>query len=210
MFHETKKDRDRAQQKRTTQYWESKQNKAKPLKFGVGLNDADYKIQIDGVTCPYYSRWSNMLERCYSEKAKEYNLSYDDCYVCDSWLYFSYFKSWMISQDWKHKELDKDILIQGNKVYSPETCCFVPKIINNILARNRRVKTKSLVGVGFDKRSKRFNATCSINDKANHIGCFKTEREAHEAYKEFKYNYIAAMAETQPEPIKSALLKWEL
>ncbi|MBL4664296.1 MAG: hypothetical protein JKY22_12265 [Flavobacteriaceae bacterium] len=182
----------------------------KNLKFGVGINDAEYKIQINGVNCPYYSRWSSMLERCYSEKAKEYNLSYKDCYVCDDWLHFSNFRKWMMAQDWKGKELDKDILVQGNKVYSPDNCVFIPKIINNILVRNRRTKSQFLVGVGFNKRSKRFNATCSINNKANHIGCFKTELEAHEAYKGFKYNYIAAMAEKQPEPVRSSLLRWVL
>lgn len=210
MYQETKQDRDRSQKKRVSEYWERKANKSKPLKFGVGLNDASYKIQIDGVNCPYYSRWSNMLERCYSEKAKKYNLSYLNCYVCSDWLIFSNFRKWMIMQNWEGMELDKDLLIQGNKEYSPETCLFVPKIINNILARNRRVKGKYLLGAYYNKRNKRFSATCSIGDKANHIGCFKTELEAHEAYKEFKYNYIAAMAETQPEPIKSALLRWEL
>jgi len=174
------------------------------------MNDAPYKISSKGDKCPYYSRWANMLERCYSKKAKKYNLSYLGCYVCNDWLLFSNFKKWMIMQNWQGMELDKDLLIQGNKEYAPETCMFVPRVINNMLVRNKRVKSKYLLGVSYNKRSGRFAATCSTEGKLNHLGCFAAELEAHEAHKEFKYKHIATMAETQPEPIKSALLRWEL
>lgn len=184
-------------------------NSRSPI-FGVGMNDAPYKISFNGVKCPYYIKWCSMLDRCYSKNSKKYNLSYLDCYVCSAWLTFSRFKLWMIKQDWQGMELDKDLLVQNNKVYSPETCLFLPKLVNNILARNRRVKNKRLLGANYNKINKRFYATCSINAKHNYIGCFVTELEAHEAYKEFKYKYIREMAERQPEPIKSALLRWKL
>ena len=104
------------------------------LVYGVGINDADYQVNptIDGsrVMCPAYSAWHSMIERCYSEKYHDKKPTYKECYVCDEWLYFLKFKSWMEKQDYKGKELDKDILIQGNKVYSPETRIFVDKTIN--------------------------------------------------------------------------------
>tara|TARA_R110002049_G_C8858977_1_gene538029 strand:+ start:91 stop:618 length:528 start_codon:yes stop_codon:yes gene_type:complete len=99
------------------------------LIYGVATNDASYSvtINVDGVVyvCPFYSRWVAMLRRCYSVDYKKKKKTYEDCYSCDSWLLFSCFKLWMETQDWKGKELDKDILIKGNKMYSPGTCLFV-------------------------------------------------------------------------------------
>lgn len=100
----------------------------KPV-YGHGVNDADYVTcsTVNGkrVMCPIYRSWTNMLERCYGEKYQERRPTYIGCTVCNEWLTFSVFKSWMVTQDWTGKELDKDIRIKGNKTYSPETCCFV-------------------------------------------------------------------------------------
>lgn len=180
---------------------------SRSLVHGVGVNDADYKISFKGAICPFYNRWAGMLERCYSKKQ---HLCYSDCYVCDDWLLFSNFKKWMSSQDWKGKALDKDLLVQDNKVYSPETCVFIPASINNLLLRKKGPKRKCLTGVSYHLNSKRFTAKCSIYSKQLHIGYFKTEIEAHEAYKEVKYAHIRHVAEDLREPVKSALLRWEI
>ena len=107
------------------------------LVYGIGINDADYNIQskISGknVRCPYYRKWTNMLNRCYSDKPHDKYPTYIGCTVCDEWLTFSNFKEWMIKQDWKGMHLDKDIKINGNKTYSPETCVFIPHEINSLM-----------------------------------------------------------------------------
>ena len=111
------------------------------LVYGVGINDADYDVAIneyytndEGVkgerriwTCPYYSRWMNMLTRCYSDKFQEGNPTYKGCYVAEEWKTFSNFKEWMVTQEWEGLELDKDILFVGNREYGPEKCVFVTK-----------------------------------------------------------------------------------
>lgn len=103
---------------------------------GVGINDADYATQgRDKITgkrwwCPYYSRWHSMIKRCYSEKYQEKNPTYKGCAVCEEWLYFSNFKRWVEEQDWKGKHLDKDFLVEGNKVYGPDTCVFMDGSLN--------------------------------------------------------------------------------
>jgi hypothetical protein len=104
--------------------------------YGVGINDADYKIyhQIkcgDGTrktlwVCPYYSTWCSMLERCYGRRSKDKRPTYAGVTICDEWLTFSNFKAWMEQQDWEGKYLDKDYMsvITGKKIYSPEnTLC---------------------------------------------------------------------------------------
>lgn len=112
-------------------------NKKVKLVCGVGINDADYPVRIrshikqDGTfldewRCPFYTKWQKMLSRCYGKynKSQKFN-SYDQVEVCQEWLRFSNFKSWMEKQDWESKELDKDLLSGESKIYSPETCCFI-------------------------------------------------------------------------------------
>lgn len=94
------------------------------LVYGVGVDDLDYpkkKLLPNGKYsfCPYYQRWRGMIRRCYSKAQLGKNPNYEGCTVCDEWLTFSNFKSWMEKQDWEGKELDKDLLVRGNKVYSP-------------------------------------------------------------------------------------------
>ena len=98
---------------------------------GVGINDADYGI----AGCPFYNRWLGMLQRCYGKAMQRLNPSYVGCSVCDEWLRFSVFKAWMEKQDWVGMELDKDILVLGNKVYSPATCVFVTPKTNSLVEK---------------------------------------------------------------------------
>jgi hypothetical protein len=107
------------------------------LVYGFGINDADYPVNItvgDGTKrkvvwrCPYYQKWVNMLDRAYGAERQ----AYENVSVCQEWVSFNSFKSWMQLQDWEGKELDKDLL--GDKTsYSPETCTFVSKKINMFL-----------------------------------------------------------------------------
>ena len=108
-----------------------KVRKSGKLVWGVGINDADYSVcpRVDGIhiNCIYYQTWQSMLERCYSSKYQAKHPTYKSCTVCEEWLHFSNFRSWMVGQNHKGKFLDKDILELGNKIYSPETCIFVTR-----------------------------------------------------------------------------------
>jgi len=185
----------------------------KPL-HGVGINDADYLTQpiINGkrIRCLFYRAWHNMLNRCYNAKYKIKRPTYNGCTVCDEWLLFSSFKAWMIKQDWKGKALDKDILIQGNKIYSPETCVFVTQEINALLTNSKASRGNYPQGVSFDKKTGKYKANCYVNGKSNHIVYSDTPEAASEAYKAFKYKVIAKIANEQSEPLKSALLNYKI
>ena len=118
---------------------------------GYGINDADYTITPTDVNgdrkmCKYYARWKNMIQRCYSKSFKEYNTNYDNVTVCEEWLYFSNFKSWMEQQDWKGKELDKDLIVYKNTVYSPDACVFIPSNINNFMTRCSKARGDYYIG----------------------------------------------------------------
>ena len=91
--------------------------------YGVAYNNGEYKVR----GCKIYTLWRNMLKRCLSDEYKLRNPSYAECAVCNSWLDFSTFKKWVLTQDYENKSLDKDLLIRGNKIYSPDTCIFISK-----------------------------------------------------------------------------------
>lgn len=181
------------------------------LVYGVGINDANYMVcvNIDGkkTKCPYYSRWSGMLERCYSKKYLAKKPTYIGCSVSNEWLTFSNFKKWMELQDWKEKELDKDILIQGNKVYSSSTCVFVDMEINALLNTNKASRGKHKQGVIWCEDIGKFRSRVNNHGKKKHLGYFSSEDEASEAYITERLLYVKSVAMGQNEPIRSALLR---
>ena len=184
-------------------------NSHKTIVCGVGINDSDYQVQyyVNGekVTCPFYMKWTSMLNRCYGQKTR---LAYKGCTVCDKWLVFSVFKKWMQSQDWKGKELDKDVLVPGNKIYSPNTCIFVTSQINTLIINFKHTKDKYPQGVCFHKRDNKFVARYSNNGKQKHLGYFLSVEKASVAYKEAKSQHIIKIANEQTDlRIKNCLLK---
>lgn len=184
----------------------------KPI-YGFGINDAEYVTErtVHGVRykCPFYSVWHGMLNRCYNLNYQKTSPSYKGCTVCNEWLTFSNFKTWMINQDWKEKQLDKDLLINGNKTYSPNACVFVTQEVNKLFT-NYNSKSLLPVGVTYSKKSKMYQANCSRNKKRIHLGTFKTSEIAFNAYKNFKYKLIAEIAEKQTEPLRTALLNYKI
>lgn len=180
-------------------------SRPRSLIFGVGVND-DKNVTgklINGklVQCPFYRKWCDMLARCYAESYKKAKPSYDGCCVADQWLKFSNFKAWMETQDWKGKELDKDLLAKGNKIYSPETCVFVSHAINGFLACNESNEELGKTGVYAHKTCVRFSAKCKnpFTKKFEYIGCFLTSEDAHAAWKMRKHQHACRLADLQTD-----------
>lgn len=178
---------------------------------GHGINDAWYvtKPTFEGkqVTCAFYEVWSSMLARCYSEVLQARYPTYKGCTVAEEWLSFSNFKDWMIKQDWKGKAIDKDVLVHGNKLYSPGTCVFVTGEINNLLLTGRATRGKWPQGVHLHYGGS-FQAHIGIEGKLKHIGGYDTPEEAEQAYLKAK---VARITEVSHKPenqyIKAGLLR---
>ncbi len=178
------------------------------LVCGVGTNDADYKIKVGRNQCPFYTKWINMLKRCYYSKYAERFPAYEGCLVSDDWLVFSNFKVWMLSQNWINKELDKDILVPGNKIYSEYTCIFVPKYVNRLLEDHYRARGTHPQGVSFDKKSSRYEAYCSVKGRKKTLGRYMTPEEASRVYNVFKSEEIKKVALMQTDiRIQNGLLR---
>jgi hypothetical protein len=113
----------------------------------------------------------------------------------------------MESCDWKEKDLDKDLLVQGNKMYSSGTCLFIDKKINVLFITSVATRGCYRLGVSFHKREGKFRSTCSDgNGGSVYLGDFVSDELAHKAYKKYKYNLIKELASKQDEPVKSAML----
>ena len=119
------------------------------LFFGVGIMDYDGLVWVNGKNINSYVAWLNMLHRCYDEKYISKSPTYRNCSVCEEWLYFSRFKAWFDSNYIDGYHLDKDLFQKGigYKVYSPQTCCFLPKEINNLLISEKRIGSELPRGV---------------------------------------------------------------
>lgn len=138
--------------------------------FGVGTNDATYKTTTTETfegkrkrtwICPYYNVWRGMLRRCYYEQGRAKTESYLNTVVCAEWLRFSNFKAWMEQQKWEGKQMDKDLLFRGNKIYSPDTCVFITQAINLFLTERQKRRGNYLIGCYFDSKIGKFKAACS-------------------------------------------------
>lgn len=125
-----------------------------------------------------------MLDRCYSKKYQERWPTYIGCSVTDEWLTFSNFKNWMMTQDWQNNQLDKDLLFEGNKVYSPETCVFVSGMVNTFTIDSGASRGEWLIGVYWHKRDGKFISRCRnpFTKKLDYLGLFNCEQEAHNAW----------------------------
>ena len=149
-----------------------------------------------------------MLSRCHDPKYQKNFPTYIGCSVVDEWLTFTNFKSWMIEQDWEGLQLDKDIISPGNKVYGPETCCFVTHAVNNLLTDSAAARGKSPQGVSFHKKSGKFLAKIKIYGRNKHLGLFTNPEAASAAYIKAKSKHIFNLAQDQSDlRIKSGLIK---
>ena len=110
-----------------------------PSVFGVGfLGAGEYVAKVKGKQTKAYMAWNNMLSRCYSEAAQKRRPTYQGCAVHPDWHNFQTFAKWYHENypaDGKTYQLDKDILVDGNRVYGPETCLFVSQAENTVKAR---------------------------------------------------------------------------
>ena len=182
--------------------------------FGVGINDADYVTAYKDsngkqITCPYYSKWYGVLQRCYSNKFLQDNPSYLGCTLVDEWKLFTNFKSWMQSQDWENKHLDKDLINWDNKQYGPNTCVFISPALNNLLCLRNNYRGELPLGVykHVIKGITYFVASCSFYGKQQRLGYFKTIPEAADTYKKAKLKHIKELSEMETNPrVKEALL----
>lgn len=182
--------------------------------LGVGNFEAANK---DGSKTLAYGRWMAMLSRCYNKIPHGRDNSYKVCTVCDEWLNFQNFAMWFCNQRFygQGHDIDKDLLVPGNKEYSPTTCCLLPPLINSAITGKGAIQNGLPCGVHWHKKNGCFVAKVGkYNDpKTKYLGSFQRKEDAWAVVKADKESYVKELAESYKDRLDShvygALLKFE-
>lgn len=179
------------------------------------INGQKYKSTINGKITKEYRTWMNLITRLTNENQLNKFPKYGECSICDEWLNFDNFAEW-------HKEnyyeignekmcLDKDTLVKGNKIYSPNKCVYVPNSINILFTKSDKRRGNLPIGVYYEKSSQKFKSQLSYQEyrggkkKRKNLGRFTTPEEAFYRYKFEKEKYIKEVANRYKDEIPSIL-----
>lgn len=175
-----------------------------PSVFEVGMIGSKYLATINKDSTKEYKTWIQMLRRCFSEKEKNRKPTYKDISCCNEWLLYENFYEWLHSQPnfdkWYNGNrwaIDKDILIKGNKIYSPNTCCLVPHNVNALFLKHDAARGG--LPLGLTKHGKNIQVWCNnpFNGKCEPLGTYSTIEEAFKVYKLHKEDIIRQVAEIE-------------
>lgn len=197
-------------------------NNSSFLVRGIGIKGMECPTQSNRKHLKEYKLWSGMLERC-TEACWVKNTSYVGCNVSDNFKYYTYFYHWCQTQvGFKNKDengdywqLDKDLLVKGNKLYSEDTCVFLPRKLNGLFVNCNTVRGSSPLGVYFEKESGKFKVRCAgVDGNRVYLGRFTVERLAFETYKSFKETVVKQLAEKYKDQLDQrayqALINYEV
>lgn len=182
------------------------------LVYGIGINNLKGKSKTKE-----YRLWMSMLKRCYSNNTSNKYPTYVDCTVSENFKSFSYFYDWCQKQigfGIDGFEMDKDLLIKGNKEYHEFKCVFIPSKINNILTRANSIRGNLPIGVCFHSLSGKYRSQIRLDGKQVDIGYFNSPFDAFSAYKHKKESYLKDTAKNYKNKIDprsyAALLKYRV
>ena len=177
------------------------------------LGEGKYKVKEDGKHTNEYRIYYEMLRRCYDSKFQEKHPSYKGCTAENDWFNFQNMAEWIENNYYEvpgeKMHLDKDILCKGNKVYSRNTCIFVPQRINELFTKNDKTRGYSPIGV-TPTSSGNYQVQCNdVNGERIYLGSYSTKEEAFQVYKEYKERVIKEVIDSYegkiPEPFYSRL-----
>ena len=182
--------------------------------YGVGyIGIGEYSSRENSKTTKCYNTWRNMLERCYDDDFKKREPTYKECKVCESWHNFQNFAHWYNDNYYEIEDevisLDKDILVKCNKIYSRDTCIFVPQRINSLFIKRDGLRGKNPIGMTL-MPSGNYQAYCNNGyGKRIYLGVYSTKDEAFGVYKQYKEKIIKEVIDSYegiiPEPYYSRL-----
>lgn len=177
--------------------------------MGVGK----HKAKINGKNVQHYSIWTGAVCRCYCPVRLAKRPSYNGCTLSKEFLCYQNFAEWYTTHEsyGLGYELDKDLLVKGNKVYSAETCTMLPKELN--LAIKDKVSKNSDLPIGvLRNKIGGYTAGLKIRLKDCHLGTFNTVEEASAAYVKAKEAYVKEIALEWKDKIEprafEALMNW--
>ena len=175
-----------------------------PSVYGVGILGEKYPSKEGNKNTKEYVTWQSMLQRCFNGRKKEKYPNYKEATCCNEWLLYENFYEWLHSQEnfqkWLNGDkwaIDKDILVKGNKIYSPETCCLVPQNVNVLFAKADKIRGEYPIGVYYNHKNRTFISQCKLNEKTIYLGSFSIMEDAFRTYKKYKESIIKQVAQIE-------------
>lgn len=190
-----------------------------PTVYDTGyFGEGEYSSKVNNKQTIHYTTWKNVFIRCFDKNELQKHPAYKDCTVCKEWCNFQNFAQWfdnnyyIIENEQMH--LDKDILIKGNKIYSPEFCIFVPQRINKLFIKSDSKRGKYPNGIFLQKDCNKIRAELKKDGRKKYLGLYNNIEEAFEKYKTEKEKYIKEIADEYkdkiPQKLYDAMYKYEV
>lgn len=182
-----------------------------------GINDSCFQVKPlignSRITHPAYRVWKHMLDRCFNCRVKDRQPTYRDITCCTEWLLFSTFALWFKNEYIEGYQLDKDLLVKDNKIYSPETCIFIPQYINKFVLTSDNSRGTLPLGVSYIDTTNKYKATISSNNSNVHLGYYDNPMDAHRAWqlaklkiaKEFNFQPLNRIIEQLTSDISNGI-----
>ena len=149
------------------------------------------------------------------------NPYYKHVEMCEEWRDVDVFGEWFKEQDrlgffQKGWHIDKDLLSpKGKKIYSPETCVFLPPKINLAITNQPEVKDDPFYldkSIYYNYYYQAYQVKRSAVGGKD-LGLFHTKEKASEAYRNYRINKVKDLAnfykEHIPELAYQKLMEWE-
>jgi len=198
--------------------WEVRYNHAKSSKIKHPMHPSVYSTGYIGIgvhtstinnkhtVC--YNTWNSMLRRCYSKLELQRFPTYNAVTVCREWHNFQVFADWFYSSNYQHGwQLDKDLLSGQRKVYSPETCLFIPAELNTLLTNKQRNNTSGFTGVSYDKTKNKWITQICMYGSLYHLGYFDAPSEASLVYQEARKSYIIQLKKKYSKSLPTSAIR---
>jgi len=165
-----------------------------------------------------YRVWVGIIQRCYGINQHKIQPTYIDCTVCDEWHNFQNFANWYEDNYYEIPNesmgIDKDILVKGNKIYSPETCVFVNTRINTLFIKCDSIRGDYPIGVIYIEDRNNYKSQCRDGKEKIFLGNYNTSNEAFNVYKKYKERLIKRVADKYkniiPQKLYDAMYKYEV
>lgn len=178
-----------------------------------------------------YIIYNGILNRCYNKDTKEMFPWYEKVSMCGEWRnnpdsFVNWYENNYYEINGESMQVDKDLLIPGNKEYAPDKCCILPERINSLLANSkklyqrddsllaRKLNTELPLGVRHNKSKNKYFGQITIEGEVITLGLKDTPEEAFADYKRHKEAYILFVADKYknkiPKNIYEALLNYSV
>lgn len=192
-------------------------NPMNPTVFEVGyIGMGRHKSSYNGVKNKTYTRWMDMMQRCYSKSVHEKFPTYKECSVDPLWHNFQNFAEWYENHEYFNHgyQLDKDLIQFGNKIYSPDLCSLIPRELNMLINDGGSLRNGLPLGIKRCLRTGFYMAGFSKKGKWVNIGSYRTLEQAIKNHHIEKEAYIRELTSKfrglVDERVYEALISWRV